>query len=93
MSIIVYITLLTLLSLICDVNGLISPANNRIVRQQFQESNFRLHPHTFGKDPNQPLTFRQEILRVLPVGGFLLSLGGVCFQIFVLYPWHEELSK
>jgi hypothetical protein len=45
------------------------------------------------KHTEEPLTFRQEILRVLPFAAFGLSFMGVCFQVFVLYPWHEELSK
>lgn len=49
--------------------------------------------NNFNKDPNQPLTFRQELLRILPVASFILSACGICFQVFVLYPWHEELSK
>lgn len=28
----------------------------------------------------------------LPLISFVLSVTGVCFQVFVLYPWHEELS-
>ena len=39
------------------------------------------------------LSLRQEILRILPFAAFALSFGGICFQVFVLYPWHEELSK
>ena len=30
---------------------------------------------------------------ILPVLSFIVGCAGVCFQIFVLYPWHEELSK
>ena len=49
--------------------------------------------HLFGNEPNEPpLTLRQKILRALPVGAFMLSFAGICFQVFVLYPWHEELS-
>ena len=31
------------------------------------------------------------ILKVLPLMSFFLSFLGVCFQVFVLYPWHEEV--
>lgn len=41
---------------------------------------------------NALLHFKQEFLKVLPFLAFALSLGGVSFQVFVLYPWHEELS-
>lgn len=33
-----------------------------------------------------------SLMRVLPLLSFALSVTGVCFQVFVLYPWHEELS-
>lgn len=39
-----------------------------------------------------PTSILSNILKVLPLASFALSAAGVSFQIFVLYPWHEELS-
>jgi len=33
------------------------------------------------------------LLQVLPIVSLILSAAGISFQVFVLYPWHEELSK
>ena len=32
------------------------------------------------------------IFKTLPVLSIVLSTCGILFQVFVLYPWHEELS-
>lgn len=45
------------------------------------------------KDDNEVLSLRQEILRILPIASFTVGLMGIAFQVLVLYPWHEELSK
>lgn len=38
--------------------------------------------------------FRNEnvFMRNLPILSFILSGAALCFQVLVLYPWHEELS-
>mmetsp|Transcript_17523 Transcript_17523/g.24102 ORF Transcript_17523/g.24102 Transcript_17523/m.24102 type:complete len:170 (+) Transcript_17523:46-555(+) len=33
-----------------------------------------------------------SLLQVLPILSIILSAAGISFQVFVLYPWHEELS-
>lgn len=37
--------------------------------------------------------FISKILQILPILSLLLAVCGISFQVFVLYPWHEELSK
>lgn len=33
------------------------------------------------------------IRRVIPYVNFLVASSALCFQFFVLYPWHNELDK
>ena len=35
----------------------------------------------------------QMMSTFLPFFSFCLASGGIAFQVFVLYPWHEELSS
>jgi hypothetical protein len=34
-----------------------------------------------------------ELARFVPVASITIGLVALCFQVFVLYPWHYELSQ
>lgn len=36
--------------------------------------------------------FIANFFKTLPIVSLLLAFAGIFFQVFVLYPWHEELS-
>lgn len=45
-------------------------------------------------DPNESARRRNERLATwIPRLSLFIGLCAFCFQVFVLYPWHEELSK
>jgi hypothetical protein len=56
-------------------------ASHRLVSQ------FRL----FGGTDKKPET-GSRFMKDLPIISFIVGIIGVSFQVFVLYPWHEELS-
>ena len=57
----------------------------------FQRAKFASNTRTKLSQSNEnPIV--KSMLRVLPFVSFILASGGVAFQVFVLYPWHEELS-
>eukprot|EP01041_Mallomonas_annulata_P009324 gene9323-19353_t len=49
-------------------------------------------PLAMATAPTETPNALATLLKVLPVISFILSASGVAFQVFVLYPWHEELS-
>jgi hypothetical protein len=44
------------------------------------------------KDENEVQDIVKIVYKILPILSIVLSLCGIAFQVFVLYPWHEELS-
>ena len=48
-------------------------------------------PLFMSEATNNPF-FKSDFYKLLPILSIILSTAGICFQIFVLYPWHEELS-
>lgn len=45
-----------------------------------------------AQDENEFQEIVKYVYKILPVLSIILSLCGIAFQVFVLYPWHEELS-
>ena len=44
------------------------------------------------KDEKRFETIVELVYKILPILSIMLSIAGISFQVFVLYPWHEELS-
>jgi hypothetical protein len=45
-----------------------------------------------SSESNTNTNVGREFMKILPIVSFAVGITGVCFQVFVLYPWHEELS-
>jgi len=57
-------------------------------------SDFKLCDRLKGTEASlqEKKSLGSKILSILPILSFFVGCAGVSFQIFVLYPWHEELS-
>jgi hypothetical protein len=45
------------------------------------------------KDMQEEPDFHTKYLKWLPLIALIVALFALSFQVFVLYPWHEELSR
>ena len=62
-----------------------------IIQEKLEEDIIKLEARMV-KDEKRYESIVEFVYKVLPIFSIFLSIAGISFQVFVLYPWHEELS-